>query len=61
MANADKIQVYDFIKAYDPTRLVHYEADQEAQTVDIFSRMYTSCENIIKFAKAETWDKPLVM
>jgi len=54
--------VYDFIKAYDPTRLIHYEADGEAQTVDIYSRMYTSSEEIIKFATQDaTWDKPLVM
>jgi beta-galactosidase len=54
--------MYDFIHAYDPTRLVHYEADYNAQTADIFSRMYTSCEEIIKFAtQSETWEKPLVM
>ena len=55
-------KMYDFIHEYDPTRLIHYEADYWAQTVDIFSRMYTSCEEIIKFAtESETWDKPLVM
>jgi beta-galactosidase len=54
--------MYDFIHAYDPTRLVHYEGDYGAQTVDIFSRMYTSVEEIIKFAtQSETWEKPLVM
>jgi beta-galactosidase len=55
-------KMYDFIKAYDPTRLIHYEGDYDAQTVDIYSRMYTSAEEIIKFAtKSETWEKPLVM
>jgi beta-galactosidase len=55
-------KMYDFIKAYDPTRLIHYEGDYDAQTVDIFSRMYTSAEDIIKFAtESETWEKPLVM
>ncbi|KAF4627791.1 hypothetical protein G7Y89_g10362 [Cudoniella acicularis] len=54
--------MYDFIHAYDPTRLVHYEADYNAQTVDIFSRMYTSVEEIINFARSEEkWEKPLVM
>jgi beta-galactosidase len=54
--------MYDFIKSYDPTRLIHYEADLGAQTVDIYSRMYASCEEIIKFAtQSETWEKPLVM
>lgn len=54
--------MYDFIHGYDPTRLVHYEADYNAQTVDIFSRMYTSAEEIVKFAEQEeSWEKPLVM
>jgi len=54
--------MYDLIKAYDPTRLIHYEADYNAQTVDIYSRMYTSCEEVIRFAtQSETWEKPLVM
>lgn len=52
----------DFIHEYDPTRLVHYEADYDARTADIFSRMYTSCDDIIRFAtQSDTWEKPLVM
>jgi beta-galactosidase len=55
-------KMYDFIKSYDQTRLVHYEGDYEAKTVDMYSRMYTSAEEIIKFATgSETWEKPLVM
>jgi beta-galactosidase len=53
--------MYDFIHAYDPTRMVHYEADYGAQTVDIVSRMYTSCEEIINMAREQTWHKPIVM
>jgi beta-galactosidase len=54
--------MYNFIHTYDPTRLVHYEADYGAQTVDIYSRMYTSVEEIIKFATQDkTWEKPIVM
>ena len=53
--------MYDAIKALDQTRLVHYEADYWAQTADIFSRMYTSQDEIIKMAQEPTWDKPLVM
>lgn len=54
--------MYDWIKAYDPTRLIHYEADQEAETVDIYSRMYDSIAQIIDFAtQSETWEKPLVL
>ncbi|CZT43377.1 related to beta-galactosidase [Rhynchosporium secalis] len=54
-------KMYDFIKAYDPTRLIHYEADYEAKTVDIYSRMYASVEEIIGFAKEKTWEKPMVL
>jgi beta-galactosidase len=54
--------MYDFIRAYDPTRLIHYEADHEAKTVDIYSKMYASCDEIIRFAtQSETWEKPLVL
>jgi beta-galactosidase len=54
--------MYDFIHDYDPTRLIHYEGDYNAQTADIYSKMYTSCEEIINFAtQSETWEKPLVM
>ena len=54
--------MYDFIRKYDPTRLVHYEGDYEAETVDIYSRMYSSVDYITKFAtKEEQWAKPLVL
>ncbi|KAG9246870.1 hypothetical protein BJ878DRAFT_250575 [Calycina marina] len=60
---AEVIVVYDsFIKAFDTTMLINSEADGTAQAVDIFNRLYTSCEEIIKFAtQSETWDKPLIM
>lgn len=54
--------MYRFIHAYDPTRLVHYEGDYNAWTVDIYSKMYASCDDIIAFAtQSKTWDKPLVL
>ncbi|KFA64367.1 hypothetical protein S40285_02957 [Stachybotrys chlorohalonatus IBT 40285] len=54
--------MYDVIKELDDSRLVHYEGDQEAQTADIFSRMYPSVDNIINdFAKQKEWHKPLVL
>lgn len=55
--------MYDFIKAYDPTRLIHYEGDYDAKTVDIYSRMYSSVDYISDFAvkDGEKWEKPLVM
>jgi beta-galactosidase len=53
--------MYDFIHEYDPTRLIHYEGDRKAQTVDIFSRMYPQVDEIIKIAEEKDWKKPLVL
>ncbi|KAG4433632.1 hypothetical protein IFR05_010878 [Cadophora sp. M221] len=55
-------KMYDFIKAYDPTRLIHYEGDYQAKTVDIYSRMYASVDDITRFAtESKTWEKPMVL
>jgi beta-galactosidase len=55
-------KMYEWIKAYDPTRLIHYEQDYEAETVDLYSRMYASVDQIIKFAtETEKWEKPMVL
>lgn len=35
----------DWIKSYDPTRLIHYEPDLEAQHMDMHSRMYPHIGN----------------
>lgn len=48
-------------KGYDPTRLVHYEADRKAQTVDILSQMYSSVDIITAYAKDPNSSKPLVL
>lgn len=54
--------MYEYIKAADPTRLVHYEGDWWAKSVDIFSRMYPSVKTIVEeFAKEKEWTKPLVL
>ncbi|KAI1819472.1 glycoside hydrolase family 2 protein [Xylaria intraflava] len=53
--------MYDEIKKIDPTRLIHYEGDQEAQTVDLFSRMYTPVDEMIKYAEEKDWKKPFIM
>ncbi|KAG7130368.1 Evolved beta-galactosidase subunit alpha like protein [Verticillium longisporum] len=53
--------MYDFIKSVDTTRLVHYEADYGARTVDIYSRMYSSVESVINAARDKDWEKPLVL
>lgn len=56
--------MYEFIKAYDPTRPVHYEASwsRGAESADVYSRMYTSAEETIRLAtEHETWEKPIVL
>ena len=54
--------MYDCIKSFDSTRLIHYEGDTDAKTADLYSRMYPPVEEIIEFAtKDETWQKPLVL
>ncbi|KAJ4483419.1 glycosyl hydrolases family 2, TIM barrel domain-containing protein [Lentinula aciculospora] len=53
--------MYDWIKSYDSTRLVHYEADRKAQTVDVLSQMYSSVDTIIAYAEDPTSSKPLVL
>ncbi|KAH9907218.1 glycoside hydrolase family 2 protein [Xylariomycetidae sp. FL2044] len=53
--------MYDEIKEIDSTRLIHYEGDQEAQTADIFSRMYTPVDQMIHHAEEKGWGKPFVM
>lgn len=54
--------MYDWIKSYDDTRPVHYEGDTDCQTVDLYSRMYASVDDIIAFAtKDDEWTKPLIL
>lgn len=53
--------MYDEIRRMDPTRLIHYEQDYDAQTADVFSRMYTSVDGMITFGEEEGWKKPFVM
>ncbi|KAF2134183.1 glycoside hydrolase family 2 protein [Dothidotthia symphoricarpi CBS 119687] len=53
--------MYDHIKAYDDSRPIHYEADIEAETMDMYSRMYPPIDEIIKFAEDKSKTKPLVL
>lgn len=55
------VAMYKYIKSVDKSRLVHYEPDGSASTVDIVSRMYTWQSDIIKMAEEENWSKPVVM
>jgi beta-galactosidase len=51
--------MYHWIKAFDPTRLVHYEGDREATTADIYSVMYASIDELKEHVSEKT-DRPLI-
>ena len=51
----------EYIRAHDPTRLVHYEPDLDAEDVDMHSTMYPYLDVITKFAEDKSKKKPLVL
>ncbi|WP_163881284.1 glycoside hydrolase family 2 TIM barrel-domain containing protein [Paenibacillus favisporus] len=51
----------EWCKANDPTRLVHYEEDREAEVCDIVSTMYSSVEKMEGFGKLTDHPKPHIM
>lgn len=53
--------MYDYIKSVDTSRPIHYEGDWNAQSADIFSRMYSSVDDMEGYAKQENWGKPFVL
>ena len=52
--------MYKWIKERDPSRLVHYEQDHNAETADIYSQMYSSPDTMLEHMANHT-DKPLVL
>ncbi|KAK4894380.1 hypothetical protein LTR49_028404 [Elasticomyces elasticus] len=55
------VAMADWIRSYDPTRLIHYEPDLDAEVMDMHSRMYPSMETIVFFAEDASKTKPLVL
>ncbi|GAW13689.1 hypothetical protein ANO14919_030780 [Xylariales sp. No.14919] len=55
------VAMYNWIKSYDDSRPIHYEADIYAQTMDMYSRMYPPIEEMIEFANDKTKTKPLIL
>lgn len=53
--------MYEWIKGYDDSRPIHYEADIFAETMDMYSRMYPPLEEVIKFGEDDSKTKPLVL
>lgn len=52
--------IYHWVKKRDPTRLIHYEADREAMTVDFYSSMYNNLDELKGHASHKT-DRPLIL
>ncbi|KAF2466655.1 uncharacterized protein BDR25DRAFT_377249 [Lindgomyces ingoldianus] len=57
------VAMFEYAKAHDPTRLVHYEGDREAKTADICSYMYLELWNLEKKALSEGdhFTKPIIL
>ncbi|TGJ82738.1 hypothetical protein E0Z10_g6033 [Xylaria hypoxylon] len=55
------VAMYNWIKSYDDSRPIHYEADIYAQTMDMYSKMYPPVEEMIEFANDKTKTKPLIL
>jgi beta-galactosidase/evolved beta-galactosidase subunit alpha len=53
--------MYRWVKDFDPTRLVHYEADYEAETTDVYSRMYSSIDYIEEYITHKDPAKPFIL
>lgn len=55
------VAMAEWIRSYDPTRLIHYEPDLDAEVMDMHSRMYPYIETIVSFAEDTSKTKPLVL
>ncbi|KAF2704120.1 glycoside hydrolase family 2 protein [Pleomassaria siparia CBS 279.74] len=53
--------MYNEVKKMDKTRLVHYEADKNADLVDIWSLMYREVDELVRIAEEQDWKKPFVL
>ncbi len=45
----------------DPTRLLHYERDLEAEVADILSQMYTRIDKLIELGRKRNAEKPMIL
>ncbi|KAL6715768.1 Beta-galactosidase (Lactase) [Lecanora helva] len=57
------VAMYQWAKAYDPTRLVHYEGDHSYPASDICSSMYNSVDDLVKLATqdGDNFEKPILL
>ncbi|KAF9883700.1 hypothetical protein FE257_003038 [Aspergillus nanangensis] len=52
--------MYKWIKEKDPSRIIHYEQDREAESADIYSHMYSSPDTMLEHMRNHT-DKALIL
>jgi len=58
-----------WVKAYDPSRPVHYERAHDDPSyyqadfsmIDLYSRMYASCEEMDRYFEEKPYDKPYIL
>jgi beta-galactosidase len=55
------VAMAEWIRSYDPTRLIHYEPDLDAEVMDMHSRMYPYLDLLSSFAEDTSKTKPLVL
>jgi len=57
------VAMYQWAKAYDSTRLVHYEGDHSYPASDICSSMYNSISDLVKLATqdGDDYEKPILL
>ena len=57
------VAMYEWAKAYDSTRLVHYEGDHSYPASDICSSMYNSISDLVKLATqdGDDYEKPILL
>ncbi|WP_036662608.1 glycoside hydrolase family 2 TIM barrel-domain containing protein [Paenibacillus sp. FSL H8-457] len=51
----------EWCREHDPTRLIHYEEDREAEVCDVVSTMYSSVEKMEGFGKMADHPKPHIL
>ncbi|MGM0125595.1 evolved beta-galactosidase subunit alpha [Enterococcus sp. AZ194] len=55
------VKMAEKIRAYDSTRLIHYEGDRECQVVDVYSTMYSSIDELKARASKKISQMPHIL
>lgn len=59
--------MYHYAKAEDPSRLIHYEGDSEAESADMYSYMYPPVDKLIHITQTQgvspdgSFTKPVIL